>query len=714
LLRDIFTELDFRSLIKEFCDNQNISSASTQYLGKDAGENACSTDLFSTGISQSASHIHSQSYSQSPLYAEKSETIAAIETTETFAALANTPHTYHVVQSIDEVKALASLLLQQEQFCFDTETDSLNPIDANLVGISFAIENGAAYYVPIGVAADVAVGVPVGNDDNNKADSGRSAILDILRTPLEDASIAKIGQNIKYDYLVLKHALNHGGGINVCGKFYDTMLMHYLIDPESPHNMDAMAKTYLHYAPIPIENLIGKKGKGQGNMMDVPLARIAEYAAEDADVTLRLFHHFLPLLKSNGLEELYKLYVDVEAPLITVLGDMEYEGVCVDAAALQALAKDMEHRVMSLVEEIRTMAGEPTLNVFSPKQLGEALFDKLKLSANARTTGKSKQYSTSEETLAVLKDAHPIVGKILEVRSIKKLLSSYVESLPALVNPRTGRIHTCFNQAVTATGRLSSANPNLQNIPVREEEGKRIRRTFVASCPDNVLLSADYSQVELRLMAHLSEDENLLQAFRNSEDVHTATAAKIYGIPLPQVTAQQRRNAKTANFGIIYGISAFGLSQRLDIPRSEAKILIDGYFAAYPKVRTYMDNIVVDARRKGYVETLCHRRRMLPNINSRNAMERGFSERNAINAPIQGSAADIIKIAMIRVAAAIRAQGLRSKMLLQVHDELVFDVPKVELEEMAALVRHEMENAYVLRIPLIVDIGVGENWVDAH
>jgi DNA polymerase-1 len=457
--------------------------------------------------------------------------------------------------------------------------------------------------------------------------------------------------------------------------------------------------------------LIGKKGNNQGNMSDVALETIVEYAAEDADITLQLYEKLHAILVENKLDELYQT---IEAPLIAVLGDMEYEGVCIDADALQMLEKEMTATLNGLESEIRVMAKEPNLNVFSPKQLGEVLFDKMKIVENARTTSKSKQYSTNEETLTGLKDKHPIIPKILELRSLKKLLSSYIESLPTLVNPRTGRIHTSFNQAVTATGRLSSNNPNLQNIPIREEQGRKIRAAFVPSDADHILLSADYSQVELRLMAHLSQDENLLQAFAHNEDVHAATAAKIFHIPIAQVTSEQRRQAKTANFGIIYGISAFGLAQRLDISRSDAKTLIDGYFIAYPKVRAYMDEMVKMARRDRFVTTICGRKRMLPNINAHNAMERGFAERNAINAPIQGSAADIIKLAMLRVDEKLRERNLRSKMILQVHDELVFDVPKNELDEMKSLVKQEMENACTLRLSLITEVGTGSNWLEAH
>ena len=659
LLREIFTDLEFKSFLREFCGEGSPAPAlpaqSFIFENNDGGAAAESPQR------TPSAHIY--------------QTIASV------------PHTYRALQTADEVGRLAEMLMRQERFCFDTETDGINPLEAAVVGISFAAEGGTAYYVPL-------------NHD------GRDEFLRLLRPPLENAAIAKAGQNIKFDYLVLKHY-----NISVRGCLWDTMLMHYLIDPEAPHNMDFLARTYLDYAPVPIEDLIGKKGKTQGCMGDVPLAQIADYAAEDADVTLRLCDALAPLLAQSGLTD---LYLNVEAPLIAVLGDMEHEGVCIDSNALLALKEEMTAALAALEAEIRTMADEPLLNIFSPKQLGEALFDKMKIAENARTTSKSKQYSTSEETLAALKDKHPIVPKILEARSVKKLLSAYVESLPELVSPLTHRIHTSFHQAVTATGRLSSSNPNLQNIPIREAEGRKIRRAFIPSSPDRLLLSADYSQVELRIMAHLSGDQNLLQAFADNEDIHAATAAKIFRIPINQVTPEQRRQAKTANFGIIYGISAFGLAQRLDIPRGDARLLIDGYFAAYPKVRAYMDEMVQTARRRRYVTTICGRRRMLPAIDAGNAVERGFAERNAINAPIQGSAADIIKIAMIKIARRMQDASLASRMLLQVHDELVFDVPRPELDTMQILVKEEMERAYILRIPLVAEVGIGDNWLEAH
>jgi DNA polymerase-1 len=716
MLQEIFTDLEFRSFLREYCGS-NVGSRDTALFSNNnltsvpsANNGVCSQDTYQFSATKqtsmtilnnryNAQDIFSSSISklnQPPSSAcydehqhnEKPDS-ASIKSEPTIACktIKDTPHKYHLVQDSSAIAALCDGLNHCSEFCFDTETSGLNPMQSVIVGISFCMKAGEAYYIPL---------------NNNSKDEW----IAILKAPLENPNIRKIGQNIKFDYLTLKRC-----GIQLRGALCDTMLMHYLLDPEGAHNMNQMAQTLLGYSPIPISELIGGRGRGQGSMLDAAVEQVADYAAEDADITMQLYQTLQPMLQEHGFDELYQ---QIEAPLIYILGDMEYAGVCIDSKALGALSEELTARISALEQDIRSMTGIPALNVNSPRQLGDALFDKLQIVTNARTTSKSGQYSTSEETLAALKNRHPIVPKILEMRSLGKLLSSYVDTLPALVNDSTGRIHTCFNQAVTATGRLSSANPNLQNIPVRDEEGKRIRRCFVASDRRHLIMSADYSQVELRLMAHLSGDENLIKAFHDGMDVHAATAAKIYGVPLESVTPSQRRNAKTANFGIIYGISAFGLSQRLEIPRREARILIDGYFAAYPRVRAYMDEMVQRARRQGYVETLCGRRRMLPAINSTNAMARGFAERNAINAPIQGSAADIIKIAMIKVAQAISQERLRSQMLLQVHDELVFDVPKTELEAMKTLVKRCMEHAYELKVPLLAQAGAGSNWLEGH
>ncbi|MDR2937562.1 MAG: DNA polymerase I [Prevotellaceae bacterium] len=636
---------------------------------------------------KTATHIQGDLFNS--LMPTENTAAATVESSSHLNTISDVEHIYHTAQSIDEVKKLCEMLMQQAQFCFDSETDSVEPIDADIVGLSFAVKPHEAWFVPLSSSE---------NDFTQK--------VALLRAPLENASIAKIGQNIKFDYLALKRM-----GISLQGALHDTMLMHYLLEPDLRHNMNYLAETYLNYAPIPIEKLIGEKKNGQGKMSDVSIEKLTEYAAEDADVTIRLHEKLFAELKKEGLE---KLYETVEAPLIYVLGDMEWEGVRIDSKGLAEYGKELADELQKLDSEIREMAGEPALNVFSPKQLGEVLFDKLKISDNARTTGKTKQYSTSEETLAALRDKHPIVEKILELRGLKKLLSSYVETLPTLVNARTGHIHTSFNQAVTSTGRLSSNNPNLQNIPIRDERGREIRKAFIPSDENHTLLSADYSQVELRLMAHLSQDPHLVEAFLKNEDIHASTAAKIFHVSIDEVTKEQRRRAKTANFGIIYGISSYGLAQRLNIPRGEARTLIEGYFATYPKVREYMDSAIDDARGKGFVQTICGRKRMLPDINSRNAMVRSFAERNAINAPIQGSAADIIKLAMIKIHARLQKENFKSRMILQVHDELVVDVCKPELEEVQKLVVREMELAYRLMVPLIAEAGTGKNWLEAH
>ncbi|MDR1343613.1 MAG: DNA polymerase I [Prevotellaceae bacterium] len=662
-LRTLFAELEFHSLAREVLGG----SASPPPAKKMSGAQI-QGDLFSVAAPAQADADHAKSHLKTS---------------------ADIPHTYHTAQSVSDVKALCDMLMQQSEFCFDSETDGIDPIDADIAGLSFAVKPHEAWFVPLSPGKD------------NFAEK-----IALLRAPLESVSIAKIGQNIKFDYLVLKRA-----GIALQGKLLDTMLAHYLLEPDMRHNMNYLAEVYLSYQPIPIEKLIGEKKDGQGKISQAPPELLVEYAAEDADVTLQLRTILFEALDKNNLRALYE---EIEAPLVYVLGDMEWEGVRIDANGLAEYGKELAIELQKLESEIQEIAGEPTLNVFSPKQLGEVLFEKLKIADNARTTGKTKQYSTSEDTLTALRDKHPIIDKILELRGLKKLLSSYVETLPTLVNRRTGHIHTSFNQAVTSTGRLSSNNPNLQNIPIRDERGREIRKAFIPSDENHILLSADYSQVELRLMAHLSNDANLVEAFLKSEDIHASTASKIFHVPIDKISKEQRRRAKTANFGIIYGISAYGLAQRLNIPRSEAKILIDGYFATYPQVRTYMDNAIRVVRDKGYVQTLCGRKRMLPDITSHNAVVRGFAERYAINAPIQGSAADIIKLAMIKIHSRLRGENFQSRMILQVHDELVFDVYKPELDRVRQLVVAEMESAYKLAVPLIAEAGTGDNWLSAH
>lgn len=595
---------------------------------------------------------------------------------------------YQIMANPDQRKELIATLSSAKEICFDTETTGLDPITSTLVGLSFAVKEGTAWYVPI---------------PSNQQEA--QSILNEFKPIFENKGITKIGQNIKFDLLMLR-----AYGVTLKGYMFDTMLAHYLLEPDMRHNMNYLAEQLLNYKPIEIEELIGKKGAGQLNMRSIPVDKISVYAAEDADITLQLKNILEPRLQNEGLTELYK---EIEAPLVEVLAEMELTGVRIDSDSLNEFGKSLNAELINLDNEIKELAQTPDLNISSPKQLGEILFEKLKIASDVKMT-KTKQYSTSEEELLKYKDKHPIIDKILEFRSIKKLLSTYIEALPALVSPKTGRIHASFNQAVAATGRLSSNNPNLQNIPIREERGREIRKAFIPSDDNHIILSADYSQIELRLMAHMSQDPSLCEAFLNNEDIHTATAAKIFKVPIAEVTREQRSSAKTANFGMIYGISAFGLSQRLNISRTEAKELIDGYFGTYTGVKAYMDSCIANAREKGYVTTLLGRKRYLPDINSNNGTVRGLAERNAINAPIQGSAADIIKVAMIRINKRLKQENLQSKMIIQVHDELVFDALKSELPTLQQLVKEEMEGAIKLSVPLIAESGVGNNWLKAH
>lgn len=604
---------------------------------------------------------------------------------EPFATAETTPHEYRLVESAAELREVVAVVGRYDEFCFDTETTGLDLFNDRIVGLSLAVEPFKAWYIPFSIAST-------------------PEYVEILRPLFEEERTAKIGQNIKFDVMVLRQL-----GITVRGRFYDTMILHYLLDPESRHNMNALAERYLNYRPIEIETLIGKGAK-QLTMDLVSVERVKEYAAEDADVTLRLKQVLYPMVERIGMHD---LYFEIEEPMINVLADIEMAGVKIDTAALAEYAVELNRKLAELEAEVRTEAGEPTLNINSTRQLGEVLFAKMRIAEKPKMT-RTKQFCTDEEYLQSFAHKHRIVDKILEYRGVKKLLSTYVEALPQLVNRRTGRIHTSFNQAVTATGRLSSTNPNLQNIPVRDEMGRRIRRAFIPSDGDHLLLSADYSQVELRLMAHLSGDEALIAAFEHGEDIHAATAARLFNKPLAEVTPEERRRAKTANFGIIYGISAFGLSQRLEIPRKEAKEIIDGYFASYPKVREYMERVVEKAREDGFVTTIFGRRRYLNDITSHNAVARGLAERNAVNAPIQGSAADIMKIAMINVHRRFVAEGILSKVILQVHDELVVDMLRSEQEQVVRIVTECMESAAKLKVRLIAEAGVGENWLEAH
>lgn len=600
--------------------------------------------------------------------------------------LKETPHDYQLIESEEEARKIRDYFLTKKILSFDTETTSTNAIDAELVGLSFAVEEFKAIYVAVPAEREAA-----------------QRMVDIFRPLYEDEHIMKVGQNIKYDYEVLRRY-----GIEVRGPMFDTMLAHYIVQPELHHNMDYMAETLLGYQTIHIDQLIGPRGKGQRSMRDLQPQEVYEYAAEDADVTLRLKNVLEQKLKEVDGE---RLFYDIEMPLVPVLAEMELTGVCLDTAALAETGKNFNRRLAEYEQKIYSEAGE-TFNISSPKQVGDILFGKMKIVDKPKKT-KTGQYVTSEEVLTQLRSRAPIVDDILSYRGLKKLLGTYVEALPRLINPRTGHIHTCFNQAITATGRLSSSDPNLQNIPIRDDDGKEIRKSFVPE-PGCLFFSADYSQIELRIMAHLSQDEHMLDAFRSGIDIHAATAAKIWHVPVEEVTPEQRKKAKQANFGIIYGISTYGLAQRMNISNSEARQLIDDYFATFPRVKAYMDEAIATCREKGYAETIYHRRRYLPDIASRNATVRGFAERNAINAPIQGSEADIIKVAMIHIFKRFATEGLRSRMILQVHDELNFSVYPEEREQVERIVIEEMENACRLSIPLTADAGWGANWLEAH
>ena len=655
-LVELYTELEFKTFINRLKGESLVVSSSKEPKA------AVQYDLFAT----------------EPVVESEVSSLADITTMS---------HSYYLADTAEKQIALCEQLLQEKSFAFDTETEGLDPLTAGLVGMSFAIREQEAWYVP----------VPANREE-------ATDIVLRLAPALQHPEIEKVGQNIKFDILALRKY-----GVRVKGPLFDTMLAHYLLNPELRHGMDYLAETYLKYKTVPIEDLIGPKGKKQASMRTVPIEQIKEYAAEDADVTLRLKHYFAPLLKQEGLES---LFFEMEMPLIYVLAEMEATGVKLDTNALKQSSEVLSQQLSTLEESIYDLAGQ-SFNINSTKQVGEILFDKLKLDEKAKKT-KTGGYSTSEEVLEKIRGKHPIVDKLLEYRGIKKLLSTYIDALPALIHPETGKIHTSFNQAVTATGRLSSTNPNLQNIPVRDELGREIRKAFIADDDDCIFFSADYSQIELRLMAHLSNDPHMVEAFCSGADIHAATAAKIYGIPVEEVTSDMRRKAKTANFGIIYGISVFGLAERLSIPRAESKELIDGYFQTYPRIKEYMEESIRVAKEKGYVETLFKRKRFLPDINSHNAIVRGYAERNAINAPIQGSAADIIKLAMIRIHQRFEAEHLKSRMILQVHDELNFNVRKEEFDRVKEIVLDCMEHVLQLRVPLIADCGEGKNWLEAH
>ena len=603
-----------------------------------------------------------------------------------FETLKSVPHTYKLVENEEDLRKLYDYFLTNNFLVLDTETTSTSAIDAELVGLSFAIKEHEAFYVPIPANREEAL-----------------RIVNIFKPLYENEQILKIGQNLKYDLEVLRNY-----GVELKGQMWDTMIAHYLIQPELRHNMDYMAEVYLHYKTVHIDELIGPRGKNQRSMRDLSPTDVYEYACEDADITLQLKNKLEPELKKHECED---LFYQIEMPLMPVLAEMEMNGVCLDTESLAETSKQFTARMNEIEQRIYELAGQQ-FNIASPKQVGEILFDKLKIVEKAKKT-KTGQYVTSEEVLQQLKNKHEIVADILEHRGLKKLIGTYIDALPKLINPRTGHIHTSFNQTITATGRLSSSDPNLQNIPIRGEDGKEIRKAFVPE-PGCLFFSADYSQIELRVMAHLSKDENMIRVFREGKDLHAATAANIYKKPIDEVTRDERTKSKRANFGIIYGITVFGLAERLDIPRDEAKMLIDGYFETFPQVHDYMEQSKEVARKQGYVTTLFGRRRYLPDINSANATVRGFAERNAINAPIQGTAADIIKVAMIHIFQRFKAEHIRSKMILQVHDELNFSVYPDEKEQVERIVLEEMQNAFQMQVPLVADSGFGDNWLEAH
>ena len=639
-----------------------------------------------TATAQPAAQKAVPSGGQMDLFAAGSGSTTALESNSK-KDLSNTPHHYQYVNTTLGRGLLLKQLLQQKSVCFDTETTSLNALEAQLVGIAFSWEVGTGYYLSL-------------SEDQNET----QAIVEAFRPFFENEQIEKIGHNLKYDLKVLSNY-----NLEVKGPLYDTLIAHYLINPDRRHGMDILASNYLNYTPQSITELIGKKGKNQGSMRDVPLEQQTEYAVEDADITFQLKQHFDQELAAaeNG-----KLFHEVELPLVEVLTAMEQEGINLNTAFLKTFEGELAADIQRLEKDIYAQAGEE-FNLASPKQLGPILFEKLKLVDKPKKT-KTGQYSTAEDVLSYLAKDHQIVADILQWRSANKLQSTYVKALPEEINPKTGRVHTVYNQAVAATGRLSSNQPNLQNIPIRTERGQQVRKAFIPRDEEHVLLAADYSQIELRIIAALSQDPAMVEAFQKGEDIHAATAAKVFGVALDEVSREQRSNAKTVNFGIVYGVSAFGLSQQTNLSRSEAKELIDAYYLTYPKLKAYMNEQVDFAREKGYVETVLGRRRYLKDINSQNAVVRGAAERNAVNAPIQGSAADIIKLAMINIHRRLKKEHWESKMLLQVHDELVFDVPKAEVERLTAMVKEEMESAFSLDVPLVVDVGIGQNWLEAH
>ena len=678
--KEIFTELEFRRLTENFVKTFSIATNSEDIVKQDNQK--------ITNSKASATKPQGDHHGQFDLFATPGTgNVSEEESIQGYKTIATTSHFYQHVDTPISRKLLLKKLQQQTSVCFDTETTGLKALEVELIGISFSWEIGKGYYVSF-------------PDDQIET----KAVLEEFRSFFENTSIEKIGHNLKYDIKVLSNY-----GMPVKGNLFDTMIAHYLINPDMRHGMDILAETYLNYQPVSITKLIGKKGKNQLSMRDVPIKDQTEYAVEDADITLQLKKHFIEELKKGNV---IKLFNEIELPLVSVLTAMEIEGINLNTDFLKELSIHLTDDINRLEKTIFEQAGEE-FNIASPKQLGIVLFENMKLVDKPKKT-KTGQYSTAEDVLSNLSKDHTIIANVLEYRQFKKLQSTYVDALPNEINPNTGRVHTAYAQAVAATGRLSSTNPNLQNIPIRTERGKQVRKAFIPRDQNHVLLAADYSQIELRIIAALSEEETMIEAFKNGEDIHASTAAKVFNVPLSEVTREQRSNAKTVNFGIIYGVSAFGLSNQTDLTRKESKELIDLYYETYPKLKNYMSSQVDFARDNGYVETVLQRRRYLKDINSRNAIVRGAAERNAVNAPIQGSAADIIKIAMINIFKRFEKEGFKSKMLLQVHDELVFDAHKDELEIIKPIIKYEMEHAFEMIVPLDVEMGIGENWLEAH
>lgn len=680
-LTEIFTELEFRSLGKRVLGDE-FSLAKP----KDESSHIVQKDLFGNDVSDGRQAKEGQKKVPEPELAFNAE-VPADMPLPGMATIETVPHQYHLIQSENEINHLIQTLFSHQEICFDTETTGTDPLTSEIVGMSFSVKKHEGWYIPI---------------PGNQREA--QSILEKFRPLFADETKLIVGQNIKYDMLIIRRY-----GIEVKGMLFDTMLAHYLIEPEGRRNMDLLSQQYLHYDPVSITNLIGKKGKDQGNMRDVEYEKIKEYAAEDADITLQLKEVFQPLLKEKGVETVFN---QIENPLIPVLADMEYQGVRIDTAALADLSDELANEISSSEKKVFEQAGV-SFNLSSPQQLGKILFEKLKLEEKPQKT-RTGQYATGEDILQKLAHKHKIISDILDYRELTKLKSTYVDALPLLVNPKTGRVHTTYNQAVAVTGRLSSNNPNLQNIPVRSERGREIRKAFIPRDKDYVILSADYSQIELRIIAGISGDKHMIEAFKNKQDIHATTASKVYKVPLDQVTSDMRRNAKSVNFGIIYGVSAFGLAENIGVSRTEARELIETYFTEYPAIKKYMDNQKEFAKKHGYVQTLLGRKRWLPDIYSSNNVVRGYAERNAINMPIQGTAADMIKLAMISIFEAFAKKGYQSKMVLQVHDELVFDARKGEVDEIKPLILEKMRHALKLEVPIDAEIGIGENWLEAH